>query len=106
MADMLIIILATSWALFATYLLWYATSAKCNASITFDDAKALWHIHKENTRCAGHKWRPIARKNGKISGFECECGYKYTQKRPLIYNKPKNRRIDSRTQTVFSVTSY
>lgn len=89
MTDMLTIILPTSWALFVAYLLWYATSAKCNVSITFDDAKALWHIHKKNTSCTGHKWRPVSRRSGKIFGFECECGYKYTQKRPIISSRPR-----------------
>ena len=106
MADILTIILPTSWALFATYFLWYVTSAKSSVSITYDDTKALWHIHKKNAKCAGHKWHPILRKSGKISGFECECGYKYMQKRPIISSRPKNSRIDPWTQTVFSVTSY
>jgi hypothetical protein len=105
MIDMLIILPAI-WVLFACYLAWFLTSAKRNVSITFDDAKALWHIHKKNTRCASHKWRPVLRKNGKISGFECECGYKYTQKRPIISNRPKNGHMDYRNQTTFSVASY
>lgn len=86
---MLTIILPTVWVLFTGYLLWYATSAKSNVSITVNDAKILWKIHKKNTNCAGHKWRLITRRGGKVSGFECECGYKYTQKRPLISNMPK-----------------
>jgi hypothetical protein len=106
MIDTLIIIIPAIWALFASYLVWYATSAKRNVPITFDDAKALWHIHKKNARCSGHKWQPISRKGGKISGFECDCGYKYTQKRPLLSNRPKHSHIDYRNQAAFSVTSY
>jgi hypothetical protein len=106
MINTLTIMLPVTWTLFASYLIWFVTSAKCNASITFDDAKALWHIHKKNSRCAGHKWHPISRKSGKISGFECECGYKYTQKRPIISNKPKNSHLSHRAQAVFPVASY
>jgi hypothetical protein len=106
MMDKLIIILPAIWVLFASYLVWYVTSAKRNVAITFNDAKALWHIHKKNVRCSGHKWRPISRKSGKISGFECECGYKYTQRRPILSGKPKNSHLDYRNQTAFSVTSY
>jgi len=57
--------------------------------ITFDEVKALWHIHKKNTKCTSHKWRPILRKSEKISGFECECGYKNAQKRPILSKSPK-----------------
>ncbi|HLE74569.1 MAG TPA: hypothetical protein VI864_00795 [Candidatus Bathyarchaeia archaeon] len=85
---MLTIILATAWASFTGYLLWYVTSAKRNVPITVSDAEILWRLHKKSTNCAGHKWRLIKRRN-RISGFECECGYRYTQKRPLISNLPK-----------------
>jgi hypothetical protein len=108
MIDILIIILPTIWVSFAAYLLWYATSAKRNVSITFDDAKTLWQIHKKTANCSGHKWNPISRKGGKISGFQCECGYKYTQKRPLLSTipRPKKSNRDNRSQTGFPVASY
>ena len=101
--NTLTITLATSWASFVTYLVWFLTSAKCNVTITFEDAKALWHIHKKNTRCTSRKWRPIQHKNGKISGFECECGFKYTQKRPIISNKPKNNNVNPKRPNRFVV---
>ena len=47
MTDMLTIILPASWALFALYLLWFVTSAKCSVAITFDDAKALLAYSQE-----------------------------------------------------------
>jgi hypothetical protein len=71
-----------------------------------DDAKTLWHIHNKNARCNGHKWQPISRKGGKISGFECDRGYKYTQKRPLLSNRTIHSQIDYRKQAAFSVTSH
>jgi hypothetical protein len=106
--DILLISIPSFWVAFTCCLVWYLTSAKKHATITFDDAKALWHIHKKNTNCTSHKWKPISRKSGKISGFECDCGYKYTQKRPLFYNKPKNNQnhIAHRRQTAFSAASY
>jgi len=106
MIDILLISIPAVWVLFASYLVWYLTSAKRHATITFDDAKALWHIHKKNAKCAGHKWRPVSCKSGKISGFECACGYKYAQRRPIISNRPRNSHIDRRNQTTFSVASY
>ena len=106
MVDTLTIILPAMWTFFATYLVWFLTAAKCNATITFDDAKALWHIHKKNSQCASRKWRPLQRKNGKISGFECDCVFKYTQKRPILSNKPRNSHINRRSQTAFPLSSY
>ena len=70
MIDTPLIILAAIWVSFTGYAIWYVTSAKRNVPITFDDAKTLWKIHKKNAKCAGHKWHPILRKSGKISGFE------------------------------------
>jgi hypothetical protein len=107
MMDILLISIPAFWVAFACCLAWYLTSAKKHATITFEDAKALWHIHKKNTHCASHKWKPISRKSGKISGFECDCGFKYTQKRPLFYSEPKNSHIDHhRRRTTFSMASY
>lgn len=104
--KMLNILLLTIWTCFASYLLWYVTSAKRNVTITHSDAKALWKIHKKSTKCSGHKWRPTSRRNGKISGFECECGYKYTQKRPIISSMPKPRDQTIENATVHLVSSY
>jgi len=106
MLDIPIIILPVIWASFACCLLWYVTSAKRHVPITFNDAKTLWKIHKKNARCSGHKWHPISGKGGKISGFECECGYKYNQKRPIVSSMPKNSHRDHRNQAAFPVASY
>jgi hypothetical protein len=104
--DTPLILLAAIWASFTGYAVWYLTSAKRNVPITFDDAKTLWKIHKKNAKCPGHKWRPISRRGGKISGFECECGYKYNQKRPIISSMPKNSHRDHRSQPGFPVATY
>jgi hypothetical protein len=108
MIDILLISIPAFWVAFTCCLVWYLTSAKKHAIITFDDAKALWHIHKKNTNCTSYKWKPISHKSGKISGFECDCGFKYNQKRPLFYNKPKETQshIHHRRQTAFSAASY
>src|SRR4030067_3343160 len=83
------IVVTAVWACFSAYLLWYVTSVKRNEPITVDEAKTLWKIHKENTHCAGHKWRPIARRGGKIKGFQCDCGYKYSQIKPIVTGVPE-----------------
>jgi hypothetical protein len=52
--------------------------------ITIEDAKVMWTLHRQNSNCKCRKWRPLKHKKGKIIGFQCECGYKYKQKKPLI----------------------
>jgi hypothetical protein len=82
--KMLTDIVMIMWACLGGYLIWYVAAAKCDMPLTLDEARVLWKMHKRNTNCTGHKWRSITRKNGKVLGFECECGYKYKQKRRLI----------------------
>jgi len=53
-------------------------------SVTIEDAKIIWTLHKQSSRCRHGKWMLIKPKNGKVNGFQCECGYKYLQKKSLI----------------------
>ncbi len=85
--KMLEIIMSILWACFAVYAIWYFTVAKNYAPITLGEAKILWKIHKRNIQCNARKWREV-RREGKIVGFECECGYKHVQKRPITANTP------------------
>lgn len=104
---MLSILLAATWVSFSGYIIWYVTSAKRTVPITSEDAKALWKIHKNSANCSGHKWRPILRRGGRIAGFECECGYKYTQKRPLVSTMPNHDdQRDRKNAASFPVASY
>jgi hypothetical protein len=83
------IIVTAVWACFSAYLLWFITAVKRNEPITVDEAKTLWRIHKKNTHCTGHSWHPIKRRGGKIKGFKCDCGYKYSQIRPIVAGVPQ-----------------
>jgi hypothetical protein len=78
------IFLPAIWTIFTGYLLWYMVAVKRSAPITVDEAKMLWKIHKKTAHCTGQNWKPIARKGGKLEGFQCECGYHYAQKRPML----------------------
>jgi hypothetical protein len=84
---MMEIIMVALWVCFAAYMTWYFTSAKNYAPITSKEARILWKIHKHNIRCDARKWREIKR-GGKTIGFECECGYKHVQKRPIVATAP------------------
>ncbi|MEM3612640.1 MAG: hypothetical protein QXH40_04415 [Candidatus Bathyarchaeia archaeon] len=78
----------TLWISFAAYATWYFTSAKHYAPLTPNEARLLWKIHKQTTKCSSRRWREICR-GRKIVGFACECGYKYTQKRPIVASTPQ-----------------
>jgi hypothetical protein len=82
---MLEILVPAVWACFAAYSAWYITSVKRYAPITRGEARALWHIHKQSARCQAKKCKEITR-GGKVVGFECDCGYKHFQKRPIVGN--------------------
>lgn len=81
------IIAPTVWGGFALYGAWYFTRAKRLSPLTKTEAKQLWTIHKQDSGCKAQKWRQV--KRGKLTvGFECECGYKHVQKRPLVTHAP------------------
>jgi len=77
------IFVATLCACFLAYVTWYFAAGKQYASLTLNEARILWKIHKQNSNCKAKKWRAI-RFRGKVIGFECGCGYKHIEKRPLI----------------------
>jgi len=77
---MLEILMPTMWTCFTVYATWYFTSAKYYAPLTLNEARLLWKIHKQDTRCKSRKWSEI-RHNGSIIGFK--CGYKHVQKKPV-----------------------
>jgi hypothetical protein len=78
------IVLPAVWTLFTGYLLWYMVAVKRIEPITNDEARMLWKIHKKTSHCGGQKFQPVIRKGGKLKGFQCECGYNYTQRKPMV----------------------
>ncbi|MCS7115501.1 MAG: hypothetical protein RMJ15_05655 [Nitrososphaerota archaeon] len=88
-------ILATVlWVSFASYAAWYLVKAKDYAPLSHEEARMLWKIHKKDSRCKSTKWRKILFK-GKIVGFECGCGHKYIQKRPIALRVPNPRKLEA-----------
>jgi hypothetical protein len=84
MLDILVIAL---WTLCGAYAAWYFTSAKNYVPMTLSEARLHWKIHRETLQCNGKRLREI-RRHGKMVGYECECGYRYFQKRPIVGNGP------------------
>jgi len=70
------------WTVFVIYTIWCFTSAK-----TLRPNNARAKIHKRGSGYDGKKWREL-KHGGKIVGFECECGHKHTQRRPIVIKAP------------------
>ena len=83
LTNSLWLIAPSLWACLITYGIWYSTKAKHCAPITSTEAKQLWTIHRHNSNCNCKKWRPI-KHQGQTVGFECGCGHKHVQQRPLL----------------------
>jgi hypothetical protein len=77
------------WACLIVYAIWYSTKAKHYAPITFTEAKQLWTIHRQKSSCDCKRWRQI-RHQGQTVGFECGCGHKHVQQRPIVANAPSS----------------
>ncbi|MEM2118922.1 MAG: hypothetical protein QW840_02235 [Candidatus Bathyarchaeia archaeon] len=75
------------WTAFVAYTTWFFTSAKHAFPVSSEEARILWKIHRKHNHCNSKRWRKIKFK-GKIVGFECGCGYKHVQKRPIAMGTP------------------
>ena len=68
---------------FGLYVAYIILSARHNAPMTREEAETLWKFHKQNMCCKAEAWHEINKKN-KVIGYECECGFKHIQKKPII----------------------
>jgi hypothetical protein len=75
------------WGCLATCALWCVAVTNHSVPITLEEAELIWGIHKLNTNCTCNKWQPQKDRSGKIKGFKCECGFKYTQRKPISSRK-------------------
>jgi hypothetical protein len=65
------------------FTVWLLLSAKRVVPLTRKDTETLWKVHKQKTLCRAESWKEITRRN-KIIGFECECGHRHVQKKPVV----------------------
>jgi hypothetical protein len=68
---------------FGLYIAYILLSAKNIVPMNEEEAESLWKFHRATKCCGVEKWQKITKRN-KLIGFECECGYKHVQKKPLI----------------------
>jgi len=71
------------WLSLGVFTAWLLLSAKRAVPLTQKEAETLWKDHKQKTMCSAESWREIVSRN-RIIGFECECGYRQVQKKPII----------------------
>jgi hypothetical protein len=89
----------TALALAAVITAACVATAKRAVPLTQHEAKIIWQLHKQNTACQSHKYQPITRKQGEITGFQCQCGYRYVQRRPLLSRMPKQSTLPNINRT-------
>ena len=65
------------------YIAYLLLSARNVVPMSREEAETLWKFHKQKTGCNAETWREITKKK-KLIGFECECGFKHIQKKPLV----------------------
>ena len=72
--------LALSFGFVVAYLL---LAARNVVPMTTPEIELLWKFHKQKDCCKAKTWSEIKKKN-ELIGFECKCGHKHIQKKPLI----------------------
>jgi len=69
--------------IFGLYIAWILLSAKRTVPLSQEEIEMLWKFHKQKMKCKAKSVHEIVKKK-KIVGFECECGYKQMQNKPLV----------------------
>ena len=68
---------------FGFYIAYVLLSARNVVPMTSEEIDTLWKFHKQTKCCKAETWHEITKKK-KVIGYECECGFKQIQKKPLI----------------------
>jgi hypothetical protein len=95
----------TPWTIFSLYATWYLTKAKSCVPIAVNEARIPRRIHKRNLHCQSIRWREI-RRGSKTIGFECECGHRYIQRRPIVANTSSRQENSGDFRRVMATTLF
>jgi hypothetical protein len=93
---LLALLVSGFWATLVAYLLWYIFKAKTVQPLTLDDLALTWKVHKQRDGCNASRIHSMIKENDEVVGFQCECGYKFVQKR-LITQNPHERHVAANT---------
>jgi len=64
-------------------------TTKKDVPMTRKEVNLFYALHKKASNGCSHKMQPVTMKTGEFAGFQCECGYRYVQKRPLFSHAAK-----------------
>ena len=78
------------WLALAIYSSWFLFKAKTFQHLTLNDLAFMWKLHKQKSGCNEKRLHSMMKRNDKIVGFKCDCGYEFAQKR-LITQRKKNK---------------
>jgi len=81
--KMLELLVWAFWSVFGAYSIWYFSQAETLQPVSIYDLTLTWEMHKLQTGCNASRLNCLFAKNGEIVGFDCECGYRFLQKRIL-----------------------
>ena len=68
---------------FGFYIAYVLLSARNVVPMTSEEIETLWKFHKQTKCCKAETWHEITKKK-KLIGYECDCGFKQIQTKPLI----------------------
>jgi endonuclease I len=72
-----------------SFIIWYLFSAKTYQPVSKTEISVRWKIHKTNSSCKSKKVEYLTKKNKKLVGFKCGCGFEFKQKRLITQKIPE-----------------
>lgn len=88
MYEMLYLLVIGLWGLLFAYGTWYVLKAKTFQPLTLDDLALIWKLHKQQTGCDASRIHSLIKRDGQVVGFQCNCGYRYMQRRLITQRMP------------------
>lgn len=80
-----------AWLFLVAGIIWFVALAKDYVSLTGNETRFLWKLHKRQAQCSCTKFETIRHKK-KVVGFRCACGYEYLSKR-LITQRDRRSKL-------------
>ena len=74
------VLVLLAWLFLVAGIIWFVALAKDYVSLTGNETRFLWKLHKRQAQCSCTKFETIRHKK-KVVGFRCACGYEYLSKR-------------------------
>jgi hypothetical protein len=76
-----VLLVAGVWLTFGAYATWFFFKAETFQPLALEDLVLAYKLHKRQAKCPTQRIQTLFVRDGWLVGFQCECGYKYVQKR-------------------------